>query len=110
MKTTYRKIAESQDIFRKLSEIPLNIADAERLKQGILELDKFYGEIDELRSEFLREPLPSRTKEEFEKDFNDFLNKEIELKKFPLDLSGESIIITALDLIRLGNLVNFKGL
>ena len=106
MKTTYRRIAESQDIFRRLSEIPLNIMDAERLKQGIVELDLFYGKIDK----FHQENVTLYGKEEYEKEYNDFLNQEIELENFPIEIAcGESVFITALDLIRIGNLIHFNS-
>lgn len=77
MKTTYRKIAENQDIFKRLSEIPLNIMDAERLKQGIVGLDHLYGEIDCFRKNLLTK--------EYEEKYNEFLNQEIELNNFPIE-------------------------
>lgn len=103
MKTTYKKIAETQDVFRRLSEMPLTVLDAESLKQGIVELDKFYGQLDDFKKEF-------HTREDYEKEFNNFIETEIELECFPINIRDESgIRITALDLLRIEGFINFTG-
>ena len=117
MKTTYRKIAQTQDIFRKLSEVPLPIADAATIKDGILELDKLYGELDiakkELISKFtVDQPDGNNIFKEkideqlYNEQFNSFLDQEIELSSFPITvIHGSKLTITAMDLIRLGDLL-----
>lgn len=82
--------------------MPLNIMDAERLRQGIVELDHLYGEIDSFRKNILPK--------EYEEKYNEFLNQEIELNNFPIEIKcSENVLITALDLIRIGNLIHFKS-
>ena len=121
MKTTYRKIAEIQDVFRKLSEMPLTVLDAESLKQGIIELDKFYGKIDIYKKELIKTNTVSVDKDkvkfknekaqsDYEEELNKFLDQEIELEFFPLTIRhGNSIRVTALDLIRIEGMINFLG-
>lgn len=104
MKTTYRKIAEVQDVFKRLSETPLCLMDAERVKQGIVELDKLYGEINKFRNEI----IAVNSKEKYEETYNNFLDKSIELQNFPIKITDtDKITITAVDLLRIDNLIHF---
>lgn len=119
MYATYKKIAEAQEAFKKLSNLELPILQAELIKGGILELDTHYGEIDKKR-EYLLTVYATKNdlgeyifkdkdnEDTFKREYEAFLEKEVCLEYFPLTLNGlDDIKFTAMELIRLDNLVQF---
>ena len=119
MYSTYKKIAEAQEVFKKLSNLELPILQAELIKGGILELDIHYGEIDKQRGYLLNNYATKNdlgeyifkdidSEDAFKREYEAFLGKEVYLDYFPLMLAGfDDIKFTAMELIRLDNLVHF---
>lgn len=106
MKTTYKEIASLQDIFKKISTIDFEVKDSLNLKKAILELDKYYGEIDSKTINFLNNSKNSEVS--IEDYYNKILEEEIILDNFPISIKcNQEVKMSAIDLIRVQKFLIF---
>ena len=119
MNVNYKKIAEAQETFKKLSSVEMDILDAIALKEGILELDEYYGYIDKYKEKLLHQyasKLPNgewefkeeNSEKNFIQSYEKYLEIETKLTNFPVTIrKSDRIKLSAIDMIRISDLIHF---
>lgn len=119
MKTTYKKIANIQDLMKKVTSSEVVVSDAIKIKDAALEMEKAYDNVQAKVMELFEKhghqkengswQVNEGSEDEFKKEYNDFLNEEVDLENFPVTISdSNSLKITARDLVVLEEFFNFS--
>jgi len=117
MKTTYKKIVEIHDLYRKLLEMPMRAGTARDFVKHFSELTNCYEKIAEKQSEIFEKygstkedgtfHIETDRKEKAGKEFEVFLEQEIDLEGFPISVIDDELQLTPMDIIRLKEFIAF---
>lgn len=119
MKTTYKKIVEIHDLYRKLLEMPMCAASAREWVKCLSALTDHYDKIAEKQHDLFEKygltqddgttAIDPEQKEEAGKEFEKFLEQGIELEGFPIVSMDDELKLSPIDMIRLKDFVDFRS-